>query len=90
MGFVPQPVLAAVVAALATIVSLSCADSHQATDPSFEPNVTVRPPRVDRAEGEVRDVVKRSVPLSAPPEVAERQPTEAEKGAISSEIRAGT
>jgi hypothetical protein len=55
MGFVPQPVLAAIVAALATVASLSCADSHRTAEPALSPEP--RESSSGQSEGPVLDVV---------------------------------
>lgn len=72
MGFVPQPVLAAVVAALATVASLSCADSHH-PDPTLPEQ---RPPSTGRGNGPVQDVVRQPDATLETRGVAPRVPME--------------
>lgn len=69
MGFVPQPLVAAVVAALATVASLSCADSRAPTDPYFSPEV--RPPNAARDGGPIRTPEARSDVVHVPPRFTE-------------------
>lgn len=88
MGFVPQPVLAAVVAALATVASLSCADSHKPSDPAFAPNA--KPPSSRQTGEPVQDVVNKPERGLKSPGVAQRMTVELKLRNLESEVREGT